>query len=394
MTSRCLKTLTATFFALLLVFPATAVAEEKSQSKFKDPETGEFDLSTWLAGRAGFFPVPMIITEPAVGYGGGLFLTFFHPKKGRAVEWNEAPDGAVEKMPDHEPPSVSGIGGFATENGTWGTGLFHFGVWREDTYRYTGALMRNKVNLTFYGFGDDDSGFDYGVDYTMDGWFFLQKLTRRVKDTNFYIGGKYGYVYLDNSFSTEIEIPGLTDETFLFRTGGLGVVAEYDGRDNIFTPNRGIKSVGEIEFYEKIFGSDYDFTKYKLYGYGYVPLHKRVVLGIRLDTKFTGGDVPFFQLPYISLRGIPAMRYQGKHTIVGEVEARWNAYKRWSLVGFFGGGRAVMSLDDLDDTDPKYAGGAGFRYLIARLFGMQAGIDVARGPDEWAFYVVSGSYWR
>ncbi len=155
-----------------------------------------------------------------------------------------------------------------------------------------------------------------------------------------------------------------------------------------------MRLIGNWQFFEKYFGSDYDFTKLKIYGYGYVPVHKRVVLGFRLDGKFTDGDVPFFQLPYISLRGIPAMRYQGKHTITGEVEARWNVKGRWSLVGFAGGGRAVMSLSDLNDTNPKYAGGAGFRYLLARLFGMQAGIDVARGPDDWAFYIVSGSYWR
>ncbi len=76
-------------FAILLVLPVSAQTED-FKSKFKDPETGEFDMSTWLAGRAGFFPVPIIITEPAVGYGGGLFLTFFHPKKDRAIDWELA----------------------------------------------------------------------------------------------------------------------------------------------------------------------------------------------------------------------------------------------------------------------------------------------------------------
>jgi hypothetical protein len=40
-----------------------------------------------------------------------------------------------------------------------------------------------------------------------------------------------------------------------------------------------------------------------------------------------------------------------------------------------------------------HAGGFGFRYLIARVLGIQAGIDVARGPEKNAFYIVFGSSW-
>jgi len=38
--------------------------------------------------------------------------------------------------------------------------------------------------------------------------------------------------------------------------------------------------------------------------------------------------------------------------------------------------------------------GSGFRYLIARLLGLKMGVDVARGPEDWAFYVVVGSSWN
>ena len=38
-------------------------------------------------------------------------------------------------------------------------------------------------------------------------------------------------------------------------------------------------------------------------------------------------------------------------------------------------------------------GHGGFRYLIARWFGMYMGIDVAAGPEGWAWYIVMGSNW-
>jgi hypothetical protein len=38
--------------------------------------------------------------------------------------------------------------------------------------------------------------------------------------------------------------------------------------------------------------------------------------------------------------------------------------------------------------------GGGFRYLIARAFGIRTGIDIARGPEEWAWYIIFGHNWN
>jgi len=49
---------------------------------FIDPVDGQFDTSNWLLNKQGFLPVPIIITEPAIGYGGGVALVYFHEKLG------------------------------------------------------------------------------------------------------------------------------------------------------------------------------------------------------------------------------------------------------------------------------------------------------------------------
>jgi hypothetical protein len=72
----------------------------------------------------------------------------------------------------------------------------------------------------------------------------------------------------------------------------------------------------------------------------------------------------------------------------------WDVTYRWSLIGFLGSGWAADSVSDFDKTGAKVAGGAGIRYLIARRIGMRVGIDIARGPEQWAFYVTVGSDWR
>lgn len=84
---------------------AATVRAESSESKFKDPQTGEFDVSVWLESRAGFLPVPTIITEPAVGFGAGVFMSFFHPTKD-SLKWERAPDGATDEAKAFIPPSM------------------------------------------------------------------------------------------------------------------------------------------------------------------------------------------------------------------------------------------------------------------------------------------------
>jgi hypothetical protein len=77
-----------------------------------------------------------------------------------------------------------------------------------------------------------------------------------------------------------------------------------------------------------------------------------------------------------------------------ESELRWNFTSRWALVGFAGVGRAFGRFVDFDEAESIYTRGTGIRYLIASKLGLYAGVDVARGPEERAFYIQLGSAWR
>jgi hypothetical protein len=45
-------------------------------------------------------------------------------------------------------------------------------------------------------------------------------------------------------------------------------------------------------------------------------------------------------------------------------------------------------------AETAYGVGGGFRNLMARVYNLYAGIDFARGPEEWAFYIIMGQYWN
>ena len=104
-------------------------------------------------------------------------------------------------------------------------------------------------------------------------------------------------------------------------------------------------------------------------------------------------DPPFYLLPYVGLRGVPAARYQGTITLVAETEQRIDLTRRWSAVAFGGVGKAFDAWGEADQSDLVYGAGGGFRYLAARQFNLRMGIDIARGPEEWAWYIVFGSAW-
>ena len=55
---------------------------------------------------------------------------------------------------------------------------------------------------------------------------------------------------------------------------------------------------------------------------------------------------------------------------------------------------ALGLVDRFDTASNIYAGGLGFRYLIARRFGLKVGIDAAISNDDHAIYLQVGSAWN
>ena len=65
----------------------------------------------------------------------------------------------------------------------------------------------------------------------------------------------------------------------------------------------------------------------------------------------------------------------------------WAFTPRWILQGFVGAWRAARTPAEQSEV----AWGAGFRYLIARQYGLRTGIDVAFSEHEQAVYCNVGS---
>jgi len=357
---------------------ATAQKKEKKQKVFIDTLDNAFDASYYLYNLHGFMPIPSLITEPAVGYGGVLAGAFFIPKK-------KNKNDKRFKMPD-----VAVIGGAYTQNNTWLVGAGYFGFWKDDHIRYRGVIGYGDVNLKYYGNGD---GFlsEHPVDFKIKAIGFVQQAIFRIKESRFLLGGKYIFTKTKVSLFNDSDLPFFDSLDFNLTNSGIGIIAEYENFDNMFSPNKGLRANITYNQYLEFLGSDRYFGLVKAFALYYLPvISTKWVSGFRAEGQIAVGDPPFYAYPFVYLRGVPVMRYQGKYVVLAETEQSVALTRRWSMVAFGGYGQTFF---DNKKGSIAWNTGAGIRYLIARIFGLKMGIDVARGPEDWAFYIVFGNSW-
>ena len=351
-----------------------------------DPTDGQLDIGNWLLTKRGFLLNPIVITEPSIGYGGGAAILFFHgnePSEGAAsAEGDKGSAAAAASRP--KPPSVSFLLGAGTETNTWLAGGGHFGSFFADRLRYVGAVGYASVNIDFY-IGDT------GIEYNMEAPFILQELQVRLGESNWFLGGRYLYSTLESEFDFGVTLPSFIPDSLTFDMSGIGPILHFDSRDNLFTANDGIELEITPLFYTQTLGSDQTFQALSTRLRIYKQVHERLVLAGRFDSSTSFGDVPFFALPTLQARGVPAARYQNEYAISSEVQARWRAYKRWSLIGFVGLGWIDGDIPGLEDNKFVPSGGGGFRYLIARVLDLHTGMDFAGSEDEFVFYFQVGT---
>lgn len=361
--------------ALLLSSLLAPGAARGGADLFTDPLDGAFDLDRFLASRYGFVPLVVPITEPALGYGAAGGLVFLH---GSMAEGPLGPTGR------RVPPSLTAAMGFATSNGSWGVLGGHLGHWRDGTIRSLSGAGYASLELAAYP--ADGTRLAFRVEAVP----VIQDLTFAVPGSDLQLGFRYLLADTRVELSGDGAAVGISGRTQQALLSGLGPVLRWDSRDGIFSPGSGARAELTTSFYEPWLGSDLEFWQARLQQVSYAPITTWLGAGLRLDLQVSGGDTPFWAKPFVQLRGVPALRYQGEQVFVVETEERLDLTPRWSTVLFAGYGVASSAPRPVT----AWSAGAGFRYLLARQFGVRAGLDVARGPEDWAFYVVFGNAWR
>ena len=357
---------------------------KKNKVSFKDTLDGAFDISEFLLTKQGFLLYPIVVTEPAIGYGGGATLLFLH---------SNSKGNNKKKI-----PNISGLMGLATENKTWMAGAFHFHVFGKDKVRTLSIVAKPDIVIKYYGQNNDFLR-NNPVTLKLDAFLILQRVQVRVGKTRWFVGGQYVFFQTDNSVDTISGKPILNK--IIERVKGTSTISMiapmvvFDNRDNIFTPTKGFNTGVIFSYNATWLGADDNFYEINPYLLAYTPVVDKLYFSFRFEENSIIGDAPDYALPYVQLRGIPALQYQSNNTVVTAMQWRYQFYKRWSVLAFTGVGKAFADFNNMADADWVYDYGTGFRYEIARQFGIHTGLDFAWGNgDEFAFYIVLGTSWN
>jgi hypothetical protein len=364
-------------FIFLPLLNLHAQNEKKKISIFRDSLDNALDIGDWLITKKGVLLMPTLITEPAVDYGIAMAALFFHSsyseKKG--------------------PPSISGVMGGATLNGTWAAGIFHAGYWKNDRIRYMGAVAKTNANIGFYGSGNLGLLDLEEINMNMDAWILAQQIKFRLGETDFFAGGRYLLLNTDNTFEVPIDIPEFSGIEQSSTLSEATLKFEFDSRNNVFTPTSGVFLGLAGTYSDTWMGGDDLYGRIGVTLIGYLPAGRKFFTGIRYESNYTLGNVPFYARPIVVLRGAPMMKYQNNHTTLLETEVVWNVYKRWFISGFTGLGNAFENFENFSEGKSVTTFGTGFRYLVARKLGTNMGMDFGFSQDDFAFYIVFGTAW-
>jgi hypothetical protein len=373
---------------------------------FTDKLDGQFDASRYLSENAyGFLPVPVIITDPAVEGGLGMMGLFFHETEEEqaarlAAMQDESNDKAAHSL---LPPSISAAFGAYTGNGSYFVGGGHVGFFNKGRLRYMGGAGYGDVNIDFYGFGDIN--LNKPLEINTQATAVMQTAKFKISDSNFYLGPTHRYIDAEISPANIGDLVGnippdwedaLTNLlTRNITTSGVGLTLEYDSRDSFFSPTNGLKYELNYLWFDESIGSDVDYQLTEITALHYLQFNKQWRTAFRVEANYANSDslLPPYATPSIALRGIPTARYQGQSVAMSEVELAYRINLRWELNAFAGIGKATNEYSEFSDSPSRVTKGAGFRYLIARRYDFNMGVDIAKGPEDTVFYIQAGSAW-
>lgn len=366
-----------------LVLLNTPVWAQKQKISFKDTLDQKLDLSEWVIKAKGFIPVGSIITEPALGgFGMSAFALWMQPN----TPYIDTIRNEVIKS--RAKPNLLALGGVYTANNSWGTFGASIGVikkWRSN-YRLMTGLM--DMNLQFYREFETigEQSFLFNIQMIP----ITGQLIKQFGTSNWFAGLNYSWQHI-KFLRSNSDFLSPSEQTAVISRPGF--VLEYDSRDNVFTPDKGFRWNTLLTTSAPWLGSDYSFESLNSALYWYLLVFPNLIAGFRTEYQYLWGEAPFYLLPYIDLRGIPAMRYQGNTISVVETEWRWDFTYRFSALAFGGAGKAIASDKTWNETSWQPSGGMGFRYLLVRQLKLRAGVDIAKSSEQWAYYIVLGTSW-
>lgn len=290
-------------------------------------------------------------------------------------------------------------------NGTMvvaGAGTLFF---KENRFRIYSTYGYRNEPAHYYGKGIESIESNYRSDSTTlfhkQTFQFNPRFVWSVRN-NFYLGALIDLNYTKGDDFNEVM---LNDEYFnLFEqkyfNSGIGGIIQYDTRDDVATPFKGVYLSAMAKIYGKYLGGDYNYQLLDLEYRQFVPLMERTTLAVVARSQIGFNDVPYTELPSFGspfdLRGYYLGQYRDKsmgyaiaeyRQMIGSMEA-YEQGRFYSKLGYvLWAGVGTLGDTPAEWTKYKYNYGVGFRIQIQPRKNFRIDVGKAHGQEGVQFYL-------
>jgi len=341
---------------LFLMLSSAAFADSTPE----DPPETPSRTSEW-------FGTPLVSSDPKISTSAGAMVGYMH---------------AFDEV---SPPSIFAVAGTYSTTDSWFAGIFAKTHFNEDRHRLTAGAFTGKIRNDY----SDFLGSGLPLQTTDDLAVYALRYVTRVYG-HWYVGPQWisaNYIISGgDALSGEIiEIIGLTG----FDSNGLGLLVQYDSRDNQYSPSSGQAFEAHNVAYREALGGDVSFDAYHA-DYQYYHSHGQGhVLAMHAKGRWTH-DAPPSGYSSVALRGYTQGQYLAPYMTLAEIEERYALTNKWGLSAF--AGLAVLYGGDRNSSEDQLfpACGGGVRYNLNDE-GLIVRTELAVGKDDnWGFYLQFG----
>jgi outer membrane protein assembly factor BamA len=242
--------------------------------------------------------------------------------------------------------------------------------------------QRNFPQEDFFGIGSDSEETDrtnFRLEDTEYVAVFGVRPTRHVS-----VGTRVGVLNTNTAPGTDKRFPSVEQRFDVTNTSGIdrqpdyrqtAAFAQYDNRDEPMNPRSGGLYRAEGAYYhDRDFGS-YSFRRWNFEAQQYFPFfnQRRVIAArtrLELGDTNPGQQIPFFLLPTLGgaedLRGFREFRFRDKHSLVFNLEYRWEVFSGLDMAVFGDAGNVYGDINDIKLDKLKTSYGVGFRFNTSK----------------------------
>ena len=253
-------------------------------------------------------------------------------------------------------------------------------------HRIKGGYINGKIRNEYDDFLG--TGVSFKTEDNMESLFF--RYLHQIKG-DWYFGGQLimsDYVIgADGIFDGILEQIGLTG----FQSNGLGLVGEFDSRDEPRDPHSGNHFVVHNVAYRESLGGEESFDALQMNYSNYFGFGERHVLATNVRGRWTK-DAPTGGYSSLNMRGYTRGNYLAEHYTHLNLDTRFHIHKRWGASLFGGVGCLYEKFSSCNESDSLYPMiGTGIIYDLKPDAGIVLRLEYAKGKsDNEAYYLSLG----